>query len=83
MSAGFVVAERDMEIRGPGDMLGVRQAGMPRFRVGSIVRDGHIMSEARKAAEEAWPLFTEEEKESVRRMAETRWAPEPSVHDVA
>ncbi len=80
---GFVVAERDMEIRGPGDMLGVRQAGIPRFRVGSIVRDGHIMSEARKAAEEAWPILTGEEKEMVRRMAEARWPAEPSLHDVA
>jgi ATP-dependent DNA helicase RecG len=42
-----------MEIRGPGDMLGVRQAGIPRFRIGDIVRNGDIMGQARAMAQ-AW-----------------------------
>jgi ATP-dependent DNA helicase RecG len=50
---GFRIAEEDMEIRGPGDMLGVRQAGIPRFRIGDIVRNGDIMGRARAMAE-AW-----------------------------
>ena len=50
---GFRIAEEDMEIRGPGDMLGVRQAGIPRFRIGDIVRNGDIMGQARAMAE-AW-----------------------------
>jgi ATP-dependent DNA helicase RecG len=50
---GFRIAEEDMEIRGPGDMLGVRQAGIPRFRIGDIVRNGDIMGHARAMAE-AW-----------------------------
>ena len=47
---GFRIAEADLQIRGPGDFLGVRQAGLPDFRVGTILRDGRILEEARKEA---------------------------------
>ena len=47
---GFRIAESDLEIRGPGDFLGVRQAGLPDFRVGNILRDGRILEEARREA---------------------------------
>ena len=50
---GFIIAEEDMKLRGPGDMIGVRQAGIPLFRIGSIIRHGHIMSRARNLAGEA------------------------------
>ena len=44
---GFKIAEADLEIRGPGDILGTRQAGLPDFRVANILRDGRILEEAR------------------------------------
>ena len=47
---GFRIAEADLEIRGPGDFLGTRQAGMPDFRVANILRDGWILEQARRAA---------------------------------
>jgi ATP-dependent DNA helicase RecG len=47
---GFRIAEADLEIRGPGDFLGTRQAGMPDFRVANILRDGAILDLARRAA---------------------------------
>ena len=47
---GFRIAEADLEIRGPGDFLGTRQAGMPDFRVANILRDGTILEQARRAA---------------------------------
>jgi ATP-dependent DNA helicase RecG len=47
---GFRIAEADLEIRGPGDFLGTRQAGLPDFRVASILRDGRILEEARREA---------------------------------
>ena len=47
---GFRIAEADLEIRGPGDFLGTRQAGMPDFRVASILRDGALLEKARTAA---------------------------------
>lgn len=49
-SDGFRIAEADLEIRGPGDFLGTRQAGMPDFRVANILRDGTILDQARRAA---------------------------------
>lgn len=47
---GFRIAEADLEIRGPGDFLGTRQAGMPDFRVANILRDGTLLEKARRSA---------------------------------
>jgi ATP-dependent DNA helicase RecG len=47
---GFVIAERDLEIRGPGDFFGTRQSGMPTLRVGDLQRDHVLMEEARREA---------------------------------
>ncbi len=50
---GFEIAERDLEIRGPGDFFGTRQSGLPTLRVGDLLRDYATMDEARRAAH-AW-----------------------------
>jgi ATP-dependent DNA helicase RecG len=47
---GFKIAEEDFNIRGPGEFLGTRQAGIPDFRVAHIGRDIKILTEAREAA---------------------------------
>jgi ATP-dependent DNA helicase RecG len=47
---GFVIAERDLELRGPGDFFGTRQSGLPTFRVGDLGRDAAIMEHARREA---------------------------------
>ena len=47
---GFVIAERDLEIRGPGDFFGTRQSGLPTLRVGDLLRDHALMEEARREA---------------------------------
>ncbi|MCU1228521.1 MAG: recG [Acidobacteria bacterium] len=47
---GFEVAERDLEIRGPGEFLGTRQSGVARFRFGNILRDHDLMDKARDVA---------------------------------
>jgi len=49
-TSGFDVAERDLELRGPGEFLGTKQSGVPRFRFGNIVRDHALMEKARDAA---------------------------------
>jgi ATP-dependent DNA helicase RecG len=48
---GFRIAEKDLEIRGPGELMGTRQAGLPEFRVGDLVRDIKILDQARREAE--------------------------------
>jgi ATP-dependent DNA helicase RecG len=48
---GFRVAEKDLEIRGPGEVMGTRQAGLPEFRVANLVRDLDILQNARREAE--------------------------------
>jgi len=48
---GFVIAEKDLELRGFGDLSGTRQSGMPALRLGDLRRDFALMVEAREAAE--------------------------------
>jgi ATP-dependent DNA helicase RecG len=50
---GFALAERDLEIRGPGELFGVRQSGMPPFRVADLARDLDLLKLARRDAA-AW-----------------------------
>jgi ATP-dependent DNA helicase RecG len=48
---GFKVAEKDLEIRGPGEVMGTRQSGVPAFRVANIVRDYAILEAAKREAD--------------------------------
>ena len=47
---GFKIAEVDLELRGPGDVLGTRQSGLPEFTFANIVSDGAILAQARADA---------------------------------
>ena len=47
---GFILAEEDLAIRGPGDFLGTRQSGLPDFRIASIIRDARILNDAKEDA---------------------------------
>ena len=49
-SDGFEVAEADWDMRGPGDLLGTAQSGLPGLRIGNLKRDAQLMREARAAA---------------------------------
>ena len=49
-SDGFAIAERDLELRGPGDLFGTRQAGAPTLRAGNLLRDHALMEIARREA---------------------------------
>ncbi len=47
---GFKIAEKDLEIRGPGEFLGTRQHGLPSMRVGNLLNDMNILKDAHDAA---------------------------------
>ncbi|HSA91481.1 MAG TPA: ATP-dependent DNA helicase RecG [Terriglobales bacterium] len=47
---GFEIAELDLELRGPGEFFGTRQAGMPDFRVANLLRDRELLETARREA---------------------------------
>jgi ATP-dependent DNA helicase RecG len=47
---GFAVAEADWEMRGPGDLLGTAQSGLPALKLGDLIKDADLMQEARAAA---------------------------------
>ena len=48
---GFVIAEKDLELRGPGELLGTRQTGLAGFRVADLVRDAHLLPAVHRAAD--------------------------------
>jgi ATP-dependent DNA helicase RecG len=69
---GFVIAERDLALRGPGDFFGTRQSGLPTLRVGDLLRDHALMEEARREAV-AW-IDRSEPGESLMQYLSTGWA---------
>jgi ATP-dependent DNA helicase RecG len=59
---GFVIARRDLEIRGPGEVLGTKQAGMLRLRIADLLRDAALLPKVQQAAEilfRDYPQFIE------------------------
>ena len=50
-SDGFVIAEKDLELRGPGELLGIRQTGQVQFRIADLVRDGDMLDRVKATAE--------------------------------
>jgi len=49
-SDGFQIAELDLELRGPGEFFGTRQAGIPNFRVANLIRDRDLLEAAKREA---------------------------------
>ncbi len=60
-SDGFEIARRDLEMRGPGEVLGTRQAGMPQFHIADLLRDHALLSRVQQLAD----LLLKEYPESV------------------
>ncbi len=49
-SDGFRIAEKDLEMRGPGEFMGTRQSGLPEIRIGNLIRDFSLLERARGEA---------------------------------
>ncbi|MCF9035178.1 ATP-dependent DNA helicase RecG [Acinetobacter nectaris] len=67
---GFVIAEKDLEIRGPGELLGTKQTGDMGFRVANLERDGHLLNQAHYVAQE----ILQKDKEKAEALL-NRWLP--------
>jgi ATP-dependent DNA helicase RecG len=70
---GFRLAETDLQLRGPGEMAGTRQSGIPEFRVGNLLIDSELLALAQKEAER-WASRTEEREKLIEALtARTRF----------
>lgn len=58
-SDGFVIAERDLELRGPGELLGARQTGLVQMKVADLVRDAHLIPTIQSLAQRIYSDFPE------------------------
>jgi len=74
---GFQIAELDLELRGPGEFFGTRQAGLPSFQVANLIRDRQLLEAAKReaAAVLAGPNseITQAEIDEALRHMRTRW----------
>ena len=77
---GFVIAERDLALRGPGDFFGTRQSGLPTLRVGDLLRDHALMEDARRDAV-AW-LDTDGQARPLVEYLTANWAARFGLVDV-
>jgi ATP-dependent DNA helicase RecG len=74
---GFALAEKDLELRGPGEVLGTRQHGLPDLRVADLVADRELLANARRDAfrmVELDPELRQPQNECVRQMLLSRYA---------
>ncbi|PPB87966.1 ATP-dependent DNA helicase RecG [Acinetobacter soli] len=68
---GFVIAEKDLELRGPGELLGTKQTGDMNFRVAKLERDDHLITQAHYVAGQMLSDYPEQADALLR-----RWLPE-------
>lgn len=70
-SNGFLIAEKDLAMRGPGDLYGTKQSGTFRFKLADIIHDTHILEQTREAAQqvlEADPNLTQPQHQGIRNI---------------
>ena len=68
---GFVIAQKDLEIRGPGELLGTRQTGNAEFKVADLLRDQAMIPEVQRLARHIHERYPQQAKALIE-----RWMPE-------
>jgi len=85
VSDGFQLAEKDMEIRGPGELFGTKQSGLPPLRVADLMRDRELLAMARRDAA-AWidrsPTLSGEDERLLRQRVLKRYGEALGLGDV-
>ena len=84
-TSGFVLAERDFEIRGPGELFGTKQSGLPPFRVADLMRDLELLEMARRDAAvwiERSPRLNSSSERTLRRRLMKRYGDSLGIGDV-
>lgn len=75
---GFVIAQRDLEIRGPGELLGTKQTGLADFKIADLVRDQHLIPEVQRIARHLHDNYPDNAKAIV-----LRWLGEREIYSNA
>ena len=84
-SDGFLLAEKDLELRGPGELFGTQQHGIPPFRIADLIRDRDLLIQAKKAADEmlaADPGLNRDEHSKLRKQVLNRYGSVLELGDV-
>lgn len=73
---GFVIAEEDLKLRGPGEFLGTKQSGLPDFHLAELIRDAHLLALAKKRASEILDddkYLDKKQNQKLKTIMLTRW----------
>jgi ATP-dependent DNA helicase RecG len=83
---GFAIAEEDLRIRGPGEVFGTRQSGLPEFRVANLIRDAALLEAARKEAFSLLrddPALARHEHQNLKHAMLRRWQARLALGEVS
>ncbi|MGK0297683.1 MAG: ATP-dependent DNA helicase RecG [Gammaproteobacteria bacterium] len=71
-SDGFILAEKDLELRGPGDLLGTRQTGIPQMQIANLTRDAVYLPQIRKIADSMLETYPNQVEKLSKRWLSSR-----------
>lgn len=69
---GFVIAQKDLEIRGPGELLGTKQTGLADLKIADLQRDAHLIPEVQQDAHLIWKKYPEQANALINRWLANR-----------
>ena len=69
---GFVIAQKDLEIRGPGELLGTKQTGLADLKIADLQRDAHLIPEVQQDAHLIWQKYPEQANALINRWLANR-----------